>query len=209
MANKYSNLPLLKSHGQVTVSTEDNIIQSCLDWAELEFERLCGSQFDQANVVGEIPSRGWMTRDGTINLIALERGPITAVSSIEYRVLRSGTVWNTIAWGNDDLILPPSHSPPHPRAWMVTIFPNNLSVGALASGAADDVLFRWSYTGGYAVIPDGLPEIINRMAWWKYKLREAPLGKVSSPPFGISEIIPSLPADIKTDIMLWSKVALG
>jgi hypothetical protein len=106
----------------------------------------------------------------------------------------------------NDILLPPIWAPPSPNAWTVTIYPSNVAIPRVD---ADGIWVRLSYIGGYATVPPALKMLLLRLAWWKFKLREAPLGRVAMPPFGITEIIPALPADIATDIGLWTRKAIG
>lgn len=217
MANKYAQLADLMLYGIVSsagsVSSGSAVAQEALDWAEGEFERLAGSQFDQQTVVWETPARAFVDRKGALTIIAAERGPVTTVIGVQIRVpsapstISTSPSWQTLAFDViNDVIYPPVYSPPHPRSWTVTIYPSNL---AMSQMDADGFWTKWSYIGGYnsgsTALFAPLKMLILRLAWWKMKLREAPLGKVASPPFGLTEIIPAIPADIAMDIKLWQK----
>jgi len=216
MANKYVQYVDLVNYGIISssgsVSSGSAVAQEALDWAEGEFERLAGSQFDQQTVVWETPARAFVDRKGAITIIAAERGPVTSVIGVQIRVpsapstISTSPSWQTLAFDAvNDIIYPPATwAPPSPRAWTVTIYPSNL---AMSQMDADGFWTKWSYIGGYASgsMPATLKMLILRLAWWKMKLREAPLGKVASPPFGLTEIIPAIPADIAMDIKLWQK----
>lgn len=202
--SKYTALSDLKLYGDIKTDAEDTLLQTDLDWAEATFEQRCGSAFDYATVTLETPSKAWVARDGSLTLIASARGPVVSVQAVQYRVM-GGTAWQTLSWTSDNILLPPASNSPHPRAWAVKIFTFALGV----SQSPGDIYFRWSYTGGYQTTPSALSMILLRLALWKYKLREAPLGRVSVPALGMTEIIPSLPADIAHDMHLWSKVATG
>lgn len=207
--NKYVVLDEIKSFfpAQVNSSVDDLALQVALDWAEGEFERMTGSQFNQQTLTAVTPFRAVATNRGALVITALEVGPVTNVTAASYRVLDPTTTistsWQAITWDNNlDVIYPPTMAPIHPRGWTVSLIPNNTTIPRIP---ADSLWVRWTYTGGYGSPPAALKEIILRMAQWKYKLREAPLGKVAQPPFGITEIIPSLPADIAYDIRRWQR----
>ena len=204
--SKYISLPLYKAFFPVSVdgSGDDTLLQDSIEWAEGEFERMAGSQFNQQSLVNEQPQRAWVDRNNIVTLIAKTVGPVTAVTSVQYLIPRV-TAWQTVTWDSaNGIFVPSTDAPPRPEAWVVEIVPTSIMMQQVA---ADNIRFRWSYTGGYATTPTQLQMILFRMAFWKYKLREAPLGKVAVPPMAITEVIPDLPTDIKTDINLWRRQA--
>ena len=210
--SKYVTLADANAYGIVPATsastTGSSILQDDLNWAEGEFERIAGSQFDQQTETNVQPINGWVNRFGDMTLMAAERGPVTAVTALSFRVPGSSSPYNTwqaVTWdATNGIILPGGSnvSPPRPNAWRVTITPANFTLSAIP---ADDVLFQWTYTGGYANTPPPLKTLLLRMAWWKFKLREAPLGKIALPPMGMTEVIPSLPADLAMDCTLWQR----
>lgn len=208
MANKYAQLQDLIDYGQIkaaAAAAETNQIQLALDWAEGEFEALAGSEFNTQTVTLETPARAFVDKFGWLHLYAHTVGPVTSVQLINLR-RRADRNWQALAWDAiNDIILPPQDIPVDPDAWHVSVYPST----GLTQTAADNLLVRWTYMGGYATPPPPLKFLILRLAWWKYKLREAPLGRVSSPPFGITEIIPALPADIAQDVMKWTRLNTG
>lgn len=199
MTNKYATLAEVKAYAQVTTTVDDGLLQDALDWAEGEFEILTGSQFDQQTQTLVAPLQAFVDRGGRLTIEADHLGPVTAVSAIQY-LLPFSNSWTTLTWdATNGIVLPPAIAPIIPNGWRVTIIQN-----ALPQLATDDVLWRWSFTGGYATTPLALKIMIERLSTWKYKLREAPLGKVTITPFGVTEIIPALPADIGLDISKWT-----
>ncbi len=187
----------------VTGTPDDELLSDAILRAEANFEKRCGTGFDQqslTNVQAFIP---FIDRNGWVHLFARERGPVTAVTSLQLRDISSGGSYQTVTWGVDDIILPPYDvTHPSPESWHVRIFPAqaqpNLSTGQL--------LARWSYTGGYATIPDALTNVIARFAWWIYKLREAPVEKVVNMPLGTLTVPLNVPPDILADVELWKPV---
>ena len=171
-------------------------------WAEDMFEELNGhTSFYAQTVTNEIPRNGWVDRHGWIELHAGQAAPVTAVSAVQYMIPGAVDSWTALGWdANNGILLPPLGAPPNPRAWAVRFNVGYYLPAPLATG---DVYFRWSYTAGYSSTPSSLRMLLLRVAWWKYKLREAPLGKIASPPFGITEVIPGLPADFKADLEVW------
>lgn len=207
MPNKYVTLADLKGIVDAKTSADDLFLQDALDWAEGEFEKLAGTQFNQSAEVNATPRRAFVDRYGWLTLVANERAPLTAVTAVSVRFPWAST-WQTLAWdATNGIIMPPADTagPPSARAWKVMLLPTAPRLSMMAEG---DLLVRWSYTGGYAQAPARLRMIIERMAQWKYKLREAPLGRVSMPAMGVTEVIPGLPDDLKADIRLWENVTL-
>jgi hypothetical protein len=212
MALHYITVQDLLNYGQVSacaagssgtdaaVANYDLLSTAC-GWAEQVFEELNGhTSFYAGSPADEIPRQGWVDRHGWVELHAAEFAPVTGVSKVEYIIPGQVDKWTVLGWDSaNGIILPPQGAPPNPRAWVV-----RLNVGyVLARMATGDVEFRWSYTGGYNATPAALKLLLLRVAWWKYKLREAPLGKIASPPFGITEVIPGLPKDIEVDLGIW------
>lgn len=197
----------LAAYGPVQItSTSDNAtLNQAIEWAEGEFERLTGSLFYQGTETDELPARVWFDRNGALSLIARHRGPVTAVASVQIKIL--GVIdWTPITWNPADIQIPFNDAPPRPNAWRVTLYPNNINLSRIA---ADGLWAKWTYTGGYAATPEQLKLILLRMAFWKLKLREAPLGRINSEMFGTREIIPNLPKDIGMDIGLWRRKVMG
>lgn|SRR5574341_1884762 len=207
--SKYLTLATYKTFFPVSVSTtaDDALMQDAIDWAEGAFEREVGSQFDQQAVANETPLRAWVDRQGIITLIAKRAAPVSAVNAVSYLLLPN-TNWQTLAWdAANGIFFPSNEAPPRPEAWKVEIIATGLPLGQYA---ADNIRFRWSYTGGYSSTPTQLALTIFRAAYWRYRVvREAPLGKVAVPPMGITEVIPDLPRDVALDFRKWSRVGAG
>lgn len=187
----------------VTGTPDDALLSDAIFRAEANFEMKCGTGFDQVVYTMTQAFIPFIDRNGWVHLFARERGPVTAVSALQLRNVSIGGAWQTVTWGVDDIILPPFETThPNPESWHVRIFPaqaqTNVSTGQL--------LARWSYTGGYATIPDSLTNLIARFAWWIYKLREAPVEKVVNMPLGTMTVPLNVPPDIKADIEVWKPV---
>jgi hypothetical protein len=191
---------------QIQTQSDQFALQAALDWAEGTFENLTGSKFDSQTMTNEEPMSAWISRKGEITLIAKSRGPVTAVSAVSYRVL-PGTNWQTLSWdAANDIVLPVVSAPPEPDSWAVKIYTSSLGYYNVA---AADFWWRWTYTGGYSTIPEEIKFPILRLTQWKYKLREAPLGRINSEMFGTREIIQDLPNDVAFDILRWTRLAMG
>lgn len=203
----YITIEDLVAYSPVTISnpTADLALGDAVSWAEGMFISLTGSHFDQQTHTNVQPQRAFFSRMGELVLIARERAPVTAVSAVSVRIPNT-LGWTTLSWNTDDILLPPIYDPPDPNAWRVTIFPNNILMQRVA---ADNLWVKWTYTGGYSPIPPSLHTVLLRMAWWKYKLREAPLGRINSEMFGTREIIQALPNDVRMDLLRWSRLAVG
>lgn len=202
MPNKYYSINDLKAIAGATTPAQDVYLQQALDWAEGEFEGMAGKQFDSQAVTNETPLRASVDRFGWLTLVAAQRGPVQSVQAISIRYA-ADNVWTALSWNaTDNLILPPADTSGPPRAggFTVRVKPDS----GIRYFPDSDFMVRWSYTGGYATTPERLKAVIGRLALWKYKLREAPLGRVSVPAMGITEMIPAVPDDIRADIRVWT-----
>lgn len=196
------NSPTVFNQGVVN-TPDDEFLSDAILRAEANFEMKCGTGFDFQSYSSVQAFAPFIDRNGWIHLFARERGPVTSVSMLQIRDINSGTGWKSLAWLADDIILPPFETThPAPESWHVRILPTE----AQPSLSTGQVLARWSYAGGYAVIPDSLTNIIARFAWWIYKLREAPVEKVVNMPLGTMTVPLNVPPDIKADIELWKPV---
>ncbi len=178
---------------------DDSVLEQCIFRAETEWDRLCGCAFDEqtrTTVQAFIP---FVDGNGWLHLFARENIPVTDVESVELRDLKGANVWTSLAFVSDNVILPPNTGTPRPDSAHVFVIPS----AALSARATGQVLARWTYTGGYGTIPSSLKSIISRLAWYIYKLREAPMYQVMMPSLGIMQIPISLPKDIMVDVDLW------
>jgi hypothetical protein len=184
-------------------SIDYNLLTDDCGWAEQMFHELNGhTDFYSGSPANEEPRNSWVDRYGWIDLHSGSLAPVTSVQSVQYMIPGVNNTWQNLSWDPlNGIFLPPQGAPPNPRAWVVQIIPSNVNLGQAATG---DIRFRWSYTGGYQTTPASLKITLLRLGWWKYKLREAPLGKIASPPFGITEVIPGLPKDVVVDLGVWT-----
>jgi hypothetical protein len=220
---KYCSLALLKQYlnmtkadsgsttnptvysGAVIGSPDDNLLTDCILQAESAFEQMTGSGYDQRTLTSVQSALTFVDGNGWLNLFARERGPVTAVSAIQFRDLRGSAAWRDQSWVTDDLILPPyqsSDTGPHPESWHVRVF----TATPLGSVATGQCLVRWTYTGGFATIPPALSLLVARMAGFIYKLREIGAGKVMNQPLGTITVPAMFPPDLRQQISLWSPV---
>ena len=207
MANKYLDFATLKVYASVATANDDSILQMAADRADMEIERETDSCFVQTTYTGVRPITSFIDGNGWLHMIAREGGPVSAVAKVEVMDLAGGSrVWQQV----DDLsgaILPssPTISPPEADAWSVMVWP----ALALYGKAKGQILVRWTYTAGYATIPNSLKALGTRLAHFIYKLREAPMGKVVTAELGLMTIPLSIPPDIRADLQGWKRVANG
>jgi hypothetical protein len=173
--------------------------------AEATWDKLCGGvRFDQQTYTLVQPFTTLVDGNGWLKLTAAEGGPVTSVASVQTMNVGLGeNTWRTITWDAvNGLLMPSVSSPPRPNAWDVLIQP----IPPLYSACVGSIYAKWTYTAGYATIPDELKAEIARLAIWVWKLtREAPLGIVKNPMLGLVDIPLSIPPDIKADALLWSR----
>jgi hypothetical protein len=212
---KYITLDELKVYGLGTIadpnnptvynnavqgSPDDSILRQSIYRAEMEFDRIAGIQFDQQTVTGAQAFQPFVDGNGWLSFFAREHAPVTAVTSLEYRdLLSSDRVWKSVSYNADDLLLPINDGYAHPDCAYVKV----LSTAVIPARSTGQILVRWTYTGGFATVPNSLKSIITRLAWWIYKLREAPMQQIVMPNLGIMQIPLRIPPDINADILLW------
>lgn len=197
----YATLADLKQYGQipVTATADDSTLQYALDRAQMEIDGYCGTGFDRQSYVYTDTLNSWVNTLGDLSFIVSER-PIYQITSVKYRDLLASKTWNVLQYSSDDVLTPALGTPPSAGAWRGRIL--STLIGPRASG---QIIVKVSYTGGYAVIPDALIAIQLRLAWWIYKLREAPMGQVATMELGTMEIPLQMPKDIKADLNIWRR----
>jgi len=198
--------PITFPSGSSGSSADDTTLQQSLDRAEGEFNRIADTNFNQQTLVNEYPTRAWVDRNGMVTISARTTAPITSVTSIQY-LLPPIPTWQSLSWDPaNGIFLPDPSDPPRQWAWQVQVLPLGTP---LMLQAADNIFFRWSYTGGYASPPSTLKALILRMAMFLYKLREAPLGRLNSQPGMMSQpAIIRWPDDLQRSILVWQRPAV-
>lgn len=209
MASRYIQLDELVAYGPVN-KTDDNsnkTLQWSIDRAEAQIDEHCGVAFDEADIVDEVPQKAWIDATGWLWIVAAAHGPISAVTSVKVRdLLGAPATWSTLSFDPvNDVLLYPVTTPPKPQNYVVRLTPTNPTYGARST---DQILVKWSYTGGYPAIPEALKAIALRLAWWNYKLREAPLGRVVDANLRLMEVPMSIPPDIRADLNSWRRAAV-
>ena len=193
-------------NGAVTGSPDDQVLDECLLQAEAIFDQMTGSGFDQQTYTLVQPFQVFVDGNGWLNLLARERGPVTAVTAIQVRIVAAAALtWTPITWdASDGILLPPFYAGdtyPRPESWRVLVFPANPLPGV----GPGQIFVKWSYTGGFATIPDALTNLVARMSTWIYKLRDSPLG-VTQSNMGNAIVALAMPDDIKAQIEFWKPV---
>lgn len=178
---------------------DDSILTQCIHRAEMEFDRIAGIAFNQAtstSVQGFLPfvdGNGWLT------WFAREHAPVTSVTSV-YVFDKQGTkTWTQVTFDADKIIYPVNDGYAHPDCAQVMLYPST----AMAPCGTGRILLKWTYVGGFATIPASLKAVVSRLAWWCYKLREAPMYQTVLPQLGIMQIPLRIPPDIDADLRLW------
>lgn len=193
----------------VTNTPDDNLLSNCIIDAEAAFEQGCGTGFDQQTYTAVQPFQTFVDANGFLHMFARERGPVTAVTTVTLRDIMFGasTTWQSVTWDPvNDILLPPfsnTDTRPLPESWHVMLFPNP-QIDPRATG---QLLIRWTYTGGFATIPQSLTNIIARMSAYIYKLREMPAGQLQQSALGTMKIsFDEFPGIIQQQVKRWSPV---
>lgn len=195
-------------NGAVSGTPDDNILTDVILQAEATFDMMTSTGFDEQTYTSVEPIQSFVDGYGWLNLLARERGPISAVSAVSVRILAgANTAWQSVTWDAANDIILPSFDPtidtyPRPESWRCRIYPAN----ALPSSAPGEILVRWTYTGGFATIPEALSLQIAYMALYIYKTRETPVGRIVNAQLG-SVVLPSnFPPSVIAQTKLWSPV---
>lgn len=191
---------------QVIGTPDDNVLSNILLACESAFELHTGTGYDQQTYSAVQAFMPFVDVNGWLHLYARERGPVTAVSNITFRDIMFGgsTTWQAVTFDAvNDIVYPPfsaTDTHPLPESWHIQVWPNP----AMSQRATGQLLVKWTYTGGFATIPQALTTLIARMAMYQYKLREMPAGKVINQPLGTLTVPSDFPPDIRRQIELWS-----
>jgi hypothetical protein len=195
-------------NGAVQGTPDDAVLSNCIINAEATFEQKCGTGFDQQTYTLVQGFRPFVDGDNFLHIFARERGPVTAITAVQVRdVFSKSTTWQPATFdAANDVILPAFYSSdthPLPESWHVKMY---LQSPALLPRASGQILVKWSYTGGFATIPQSLTELIQQMANYIYKVREMPIGKVVNQPLGTMSVPSNFPPNIISQINLWKPV---
>jgi hypothetical protein len=137
---------------------------------------------------------------GFLHLFARENIPVTAVTAVQIKDLLGANTWTSLSFVSDDVVLPPGATiSTRPDSAHVYLKPSV----ALNSRTTGQIQARWTYSGGYTTIPTALKNTICRLAWYIYKLRDAPMYQTMIPSMGIMQMPIAIPKDILTDADLW------
>jgi hypothetical protein len=200
---KLSELREYAINNASTLSTvDDPVLTSAILRAEMEIDGETRTSYDQQTQTLVQSLAPFVDGNGWIHLFAVERGPVSSVATVQIRDMLSDHGWQTITWSADDIIMPTQLDPPRPDSWHVRIKPAT----GYPSRSTGDIFARWTYTGGYATVPPSLKALTVRLAWWIYKLREAPLAKVVTAELGLMTIPLSVPPDIRRDLHFWRPI---
>jgi hypothetical protein len=214
---KYITLDDLKAYGLGTIADPNNptvynnavqggpddlTLRQCIQRAEMEMDRIAGVQFNQQTITAGFGFLPLVDGNGWLNVFAREAIPVTAVTSLEYRDLKSPAEgWKTVVLDPLNVLLPINDGYIHPDSARVRFYDN-----AFPARATGHILVRWTYTGGFATIPTWLKAIAVRLAWWVYKTREAPLNQIIMPNLGIMQVPLRIPPDVDADLKLCQPV---
>jgi len=201
----YTSLSSLKAYASITQNTDDAVLADEIEWAENVFRHNTGCTFYAQTVQDEFARQPFVDRYGFLWLTSQGAAPVTGVSAISIRDLtRSDRVWRTLSWDPDDLILPAQIADNvTPDAWTVRVYPNNTTLLPCAAG---QIQARWTYTAGFTVTPPALEAIINRLAFWHYKMREVPYGRLTTEDMGIVAVPEGVPPDMVESMNHWRRM---
>lgn len=178
---------------------DDSVLSQCIQRAEMEFDRIAGIAFDKitsSTVQAFLPfvdGNGWLT------MFAREHAPVTSVTSVSLFDMQGNKTWTAVTFDSDKIIYPVNDGYAHPDCAQVKLYPAT----AMMPRGTGQIMVKWTYVGGFTTIPQSLKAIVVRLAWWLYKIREAPLTQITMPQLGVMQIPMKIPPDVYADILLW------
>lgn len=199
---KYLSVAELLTYGRAGAAKpeEEQVLAQAIARAEAWFEGVVGGTYLYTSWVAVAPAKAMIDRMGVLHLLAGEGAPIRSIESVEVRFPGESS-WRVVPLG-DISLAPIIPGKPSPGWWLARVRGTKFLPAAPGEFEA-----RWSYTSGFQAseIPEALKSLIARLAWWIYKLREAPMGKVVTAELGLMEIPLEAPPDIKSDLGLWRR----
>ncbi len=137
--------------------------------------------------------------------IRVEKCPVTSVTSVAYRFKPSES-WTTVDASLVEFYPTPT-TVPYPRANsnLVKCYVNLYSQRAYGSKPRVKITYR----GGFQLTdpPPALQQLAVRLAWWRFKQKDAPFEKTAVPALGQIIIPAALPNDVRMDLEQWSRWA--
>ena len=203
---QYAQLADLKAYGRIpaTTNTDDSSLVYQLARADCAIDHHCGTSFVWALNVNEQARKCWVDRNGWLQVQTHKPIYDPASVSVSTMDVRAGqTTWHALALAQCICMAPVSDGDaPRPQAWQYMAVPTNSSLYPEAWG---DILVKHSYESGYKSIPPQLTAIAVRLAWFYYKLREAPMTKIDTLNLGVVEVPVDMPKDIRAELNTWRR----
>jgi hypothetical protein len=203
---KYSTLAALKEYGRIQASNivDDDSLAYQLVRADCAIDHHCGTDFAYLSNVAEQARKCWVDRNGWLQVQTHK--PIydpTTISVSVMDVRHGATAWTALTL-TQCLCMAPVNDGDAPRAqaWQFAAYPANVSLVPEAWG---DIYVQTSYQSGYPTIPPQLTAVATRLAWFYYKLREAPMMKIDTLNLGTVEIPVEMPQDVRSELNTWRR----
>ena len=206
---KYATLAALIDYGrialpgQTTPSIDNDILTYQLARADCAIDHHCGTDFQHLHNVLEMARSVWVDRNGWLQ--AQVHKPITTTTglSVQTMNLASGErAWTTPSFAECICIADVSDGDaPRAQAWNFMALP----VTYMPPTSNGSILAKVSYESGYTTIPPQLTSIAVRLAWFYYKLREAPMMKIDTLNLGTVEVPVDMPKDIRGELNTWRR----
>jgi hypothetical protein len=200
----YTDLASLRAYGAVASTVDDSILLDVIERASRDIDGFCGQSFEQAVVTGEVTTLVWVDPAGWLYVGSKNRCPVTGVDALELLDREEpNPTWRPVDLSQAVILIPEATVPPRQDAWLVRLKVPGFPGRPRPRGR---LWARWSYRAGYPVVPGALRAVATRYAWWLYKLREAPLGRVVTAELGLMEIPLTIPKDVAGDLQPWVRL---
>ena len=187
----------------IDVNTDDALLEQQLVRAVCAIDHFCGTTFAHLTNVDELARKCWVDGNGWLQVQTHK--PIYDPAGITVSIMdvKAGAIdWTALTLKQCICMAPVNDGDaPRAQAWH---YAAAASV-PLRPALWGDILVRTSYPSGYPTIPGSLRAITVRLAWFYYKLREAPMVKIETLGMGTVEVPQEMPKDVKGELMTWRR----
>lgn len=205
---RYTSLDSVKAWGHVNglnTTGDDPAILLAIARAEEAIDCACGTSFDARTVTLRRPEIAFVDAYGWLH--AQMYYPIETVSAVQVMDMIGGdTTYTSITLTTVELqhstLDYPNEAPVFDSYWLQVYSSSPL----LPSRAVGQMRAQVTYTGGFSTIPSVIESVTDRLAWWFYKIREAPMGRIATLTMPVMEVPLDFPPDVAATLKSWARL---
>jgi hypothetical protein len=211
---KYTTLQSFKQYARVVGTTDDADLIDAVARAEEAIDCHCGTHFEWSTNAGERVRRVWVNEQGYITMQL--RRPAVHLTALTILDTKGQATWQPLTLkaigplGELALIDPEvaNGDPPIADSYIVRCYSSSPILAPAATGR------YWAlanYTSGYLVdnthsFPVAVRNVTNRLGYFYYKLREAPMVKAIAGTLGTIELPLDCPPDVRATLNGWRRL---